>query len=93
MTQMIGRVKRFHQKKTVHVWHILAERTIDVNVMQERKNGILELVNIDAGKPIYDLVPQQDPYGNAIKVMGYEGDFSGAIIESDALHIGELALD
>ena len=93
MTQMIGRVKRFHQQKTVHVWHVLADRTIDVNVLQERKNGILELVGSEAGKPIYDLVPQQDQYGKNIKVVGYEGDFSGAVIDSNALHIGELALD
>ncbi|CAD6580658.1 MAG: hypothetical protein ASARMPRED_000285 [Alectoria sarmentosa] len=40
-TQCIGRAKRYGQQKTVHVYRILALRTIDVDILQEREQKTL----------------------------------------------------
>lgn len=41
MVQAIGRAHRHGQQKTVSVYHFLVARTMDVNVIQERKGGRL----------------------------------------------------
>jgi hypothetical protein len=41
MTQAIGRIRRFGQRKHVHIWHILAIGTVDVDVMQMRRDEVL----------------------------------------------------
>lgn len=41
MTQAVGRVRRYGQKKTVHVHHFLAEMTIDVGIFQQRRQRVL----------------------------------------------------
>ncbi|OJJ50576.1 hypothetical protein ASPZODRAFT_11442 [Penicilliopsis zonata CBS 506.65] len=41
MTQAIGRVRRYGQTRTVHVWHLLASMTIDVNILQDRRGKLL----------------------------------------------------
>ena len=93
MTQAIGRVKRFGQKKTVQVWYLLASNTIDVNVLQERRNAVLRHVQESDGSQSVSLVPQYDTDGRQMTTMGFEGDFSGAFIDSSFLEIGDLASD
>ncbi|KAK2762854.1 hypothetical protein FQN54_001029 [Arachnomyces sp. PD_36] len=41
MTQTVGRCRRFGQQKRVHVYHFIALETIDVNVLQHRRQQIL----------------------------------------------------
>lgn len=41
MCQAIGRSRRFGQMKPVHVYHLLASRTIDVSIYQERRGKVL----------------------------------------------------
>ena len=41
MTQAIGRSHRFGQLKEVHVYHFLALSTIDVNIIQDRRQKVL----------------------------------------------------
>ncbi|GAB1218525.1 hypothetical protein ATERTT37_007784 [Aspergillus terreus] len=41
MTQAIGRCRRYGQTKHVHIYHLLAKRTIDVNIFQERRSKVL----------------------------------------------------
>lgn len=41
MTQAIGRALRFGQMRTVHVYHLLMKKTIDVNILQERHGKLL----------------------------------------------------
>lgn len=38
MEQAIGRVRRQGQKKTVNIYHILAEGTVEMNIMEHRRN-------------------------------------------------------
>ena len=37
MCQAIGRARRYGQSKNVHVYHLLAKRTIDVSIYQGEK--------------------------------------------------------
>lgn len=39
MTQAIGRVRRYGQKRTVHVWHLLSEDTADITILKEREEN------------------------------------------------------
>ena len=41
MTQAIGRCQRYGQTRHVHVYHLLAKLTIDVNIFQERREKVL----------------------------------------------------
>ncbi|KAI9927688.1 hypothetical protein MW887_003309, partial [Aspergillus wentii] len=41
MTQAIGRSRRYGQTRHVHVYHLLAKKTIDVNIYQERREKVL----------------------------------------------------
>lgn len=41
MTQAIGRCQRYGQTRHVHVYHLLAKLTIDVNIFQERRDKVL----------------------------------------------------
>ncbi|KAL3480708.1 hypothetical protein BJX99DRAFT_266140 [Aspergillus californicus] len=41
MIQAIGRCRRYGQTKHVHVYHLLAKMTIDVNIFQERRGKVL----------------------------------------------------
>lgn len=41
MTQAIGRSRRYGQRRHVHVYHLLAKHTIDVNIFQQRRDKIL----------------------------------------------------
>ncbi|KAA8650448.1 putative SNF2 family helicase [Aspergillus tanneri] len=49
MTQAIGRSRRYGQTKHVHIYHLLAKMTIDVNLFQERRESVLIERN---GEPI-----------------------------------------
>lgn len=49
MTQAIGRCRRYGQTKHVHIYHLLAKLTIDVNIFQERREKVL--VETD-GRPV-----------------------------------------
>ena len=40
-TQAIGRVYRRGQNKAVHIYHILATQTIDVNILESREGRVL----------------------------------------------------
>lgn len=39
MTQAIGRVRRYGQKRTVHVWHLLSDDTADITILKEREEN------------------------------------------------------
>ncbi|KKK13442.1 hypothetical protein ARAM_000893 [Aspergillus rambellii] len=39
MIQAIGRARRYGQTRHVHVYHLLAKMTIDVNIFQDRRGG------------------------------------------------------
>lgn len=41
MCQAIGRSRRFGQTKQVHIYHLLANKTIDVQIYQERRGKVL----------------------------------------------------
>ncbi|OJJ67326.1 hypothetical protein ASPBRDRAFT_186565 [Aspergillus brasiliensis CBS 101740] len=41
MVQAIGRARRYGQTRHVHIYHILAKCTIDVNIFQERREKVL----------------------------------------------------
>lgn len=41
MCQAIGRSRRFGQAKHVHIYHLLANKTIDVQIYQERRGKVL----------------------------------------------------
>ena len=41
MTQTTGRCLRYGQKKHVHIYHFLALNTIDVNILQHRREQIV----------------------------------------------------
>lgn len=41
MTQAIGRARRFGQTRDVHVYHILARGTVDVDIFQDRTGKIV----------------------------------------------------
>lgn len=49
MTQAIGRCRRYGQTRHVHVYHLLAKLTIDVNIFQERREKVLVENN---GEPV-----------------------------------------
>lgn len=55
MTQAIGRCQRYGQTRHVHVYHLLAKLTIDVNIFQERRDKVL--VDKD-GEPV--LLSRED---------------------------------
>ncbi|KAF2711037.1 hypothetical protein K504DRAFT_532750 [Pleomassaria siparia CBS 279.74] len=52
MTQAIGRVVRYGQKKQVHIWRFLSLDTIDVSIVQEREKKALVRVKGDEWKLI-----------------------------------------
>ncbi|KAL2800195.1 hypothetical protein BJX66DRAFT_350936 [Aspergillus keveii] len=41
MIQAIGRCRRYGQTRHVHVYHLLAKMTVDVNIFQERRDKVL----------------------------------------------------
>lgn len=41
MTQAIGRSRRFGQTKHVHIYHLLARKTIDVTIFENRRDKAL----------------------------------------------------
>lgn len=41
MTQAIGRIRRYGQLNHIHIWHILIIGTVDVDLLQMRRNEIL----------------------------------------------------
>ncbi|RAL15255.1 putative SNF2 family helicase [Aspergillus homomorphus CBS 101889] len=41
MTQAIGRSRRYGQNKHVHIYHLLAKKTVDVNIFQNRRGKVL----------------------------------------------------
>ncbi|KAK6360599.1 hypothetical protein TWF730_006737 [Orbilia blumenaviensis] len=39
-TQAIGRIRRYGQKRKVHIWRLAVSQTIDVDIYKERKNPV-----------------------------------------------------
>ncbi|KAJ5084094.1 C-5 cytosine methyltransferase [Penicillium alfredii] len=71
MTQAIGRVRRYGQKRHVHVYHLLAKHAADVNIFQERHGQIL--VERD-GEPV--MVSPEEVSGNdVVRCQGEPLDF------------------
>ncbi|KAL4896868.1 hypothetical protein BDV59DRAFT_209394 [Aspergillus ambiguus] len=66
MVQAIGRCRRYGQTKHVHIYHLLAKRTIDVNIFQGRRNRIL--VERD-GAPIL-VTPDEAEGSEAMSCQG-----------------------
>lgn len=42
MTQAVGRVRRYGQKRPVHVYHLLSEDTADVTILKEREESRID---------------------------------------------------
>jgi hypothetical protein len=40
MAQAIARLRRYMQTKTVHIYHIIAQRTIDVDILEHRHKRV-----------------------------------------------------
>jgi hypothetical protein len=40
MAQAMARVRRYLQDKTVHIYHIIAQRTIDVDIIEHRHKRV-----------------------------------------------------
>ncbi|KAJ5788714.1 hypothetical protein N7457_003704 [Penicillium paradoxum] len=68
MTQAIGRARRFGQKKTVHVYHLLVRNTYDVNIYQKAHGGrLIERNGIPALVPEREVLPSDIRYeGNVL---------------------------
>ncbi len=41
MTQAVGRVLRTGQEKDVHVYYFMAKKTIEVNILEERRGRVV----------------------------------------------------
>ncbi|KAJ5628696.1 hypothetical protein N7490_010924 [Penicillium lividum] len=69
MKQAIGRARRYGQKKTVHVYHMLVKFTAEVNVFEERqvkrvieRDGYGVLLEDDAEHEEFDIECTGDPF-------------------------------
>jgi len=60
MTQAIGRVRRYGQTKTVHIYRFLSLKTIDVDIIQGRTQKKLAKVNGSWGLFNESAVPKND---------------------------------
>jgi hypothetical protein len=40
MAQAVARCRRYGQQKTVHIYHIIAQRTIDVDILEHRHKRV-----------------------------------------------------
>jgi hypothetical protein len=40
MAQAVARCRRYGQKKTVHIYHVIAQRTIDVDILEHRHKRV-----------------------------------------------------
>lgn len=65
MKQAIGRARRHRQEKTVHIYHFLASRTVDVTVFEGRRNQTVVERN---GEPM--LVSTDEEFGSDVKRLG-----------------------
>ena len=74
--QAIGRVYRRGQKKAVHIYHFLAARTIDVNILEDREGKIL----VRRGEKYVFLAESEVAEGD-------ERDLAGAPFEGAACSI------
>lgn len=54
MAQAIARSRRYGQKKKVHIYHIVAQRTIDVDILEHRHKSC---VGIQASDPQMKMPP------------------------------------
>ncbi|KAL4987101.1 hypothetical protein BDW68DRAFT_178160 [Aspergillus falconensis] len=66
MLQAVGRSRRYGQTRHVHVYHLLAKMTIDVNVFQERRGN---RVLVDRGGRA-DLVDAEESLEEAMTCQG-----------------------
>ncbi|KAL2872557.1 putative SNF2 family helicase [Aspergillus lucknowensis] len=68
MIQAIGRCRRYGQTRHVHVYHLLAKRTIDVNIFQERRGKVM--VERDGGALL--ISPEEALESEAMTCQGPE---------------------
>ncbi|KAJ6110097.1 C-5 cytosine methyltransferase [Penicillium sp. IBT 16267x] len=54
MKQAIGRARRYGQKKTVHVYHMLVKFTAEINLIQDRREQILACQG-DSARFVFDI--------------------------------------
>jgi hypothetical protein len=89
MTQAIGRVRRFGQKKHVHVYHFLASKTIDVDLIQARNKMIIK-ADVTSGQQVAPY-PGFEPqgYGLVEPAYGEKGEFRSAVAE----YMGDISND
>lgn len=66
MTQAIGRCRRYGQTRHVHVYHLLAKLTIDVNIFQVRRERVLDEKD---GRPVL-VSPEEAVESEAISCEG-----------------------
>lgn len=70
--QAIGRSRRYGRTKTVHVYHFLTTRTIEIDYFEAREQGIIEEVTtVDSLEPtdgVEAMEGVEDSQGVAIKV-------------------------
>lgn len=68
MTQAIGRCRRYGQTNHVHVYHLLAKMTIDVNIFQDRRGKVL----VERGGEAVLVDPEEALESEAITCQGPE---------------------
>lgn len=71
MTQAIGRSRRFGQQRTVHIYHFVSLKTIDVNILQQRRKQVLVLRHGE-----YRFVSEDD-------VRDTDANWQGASLEGE----------
>ena len=87
MTQAIGRSHRFGQLKDVHIYHFLALSTIDVNIIQDRRQKVL--VEMDDG--CFELVERSKVGQDITRWEGasLDGENAGYYSGEDDLQVDE----
>jgi superfamily II DNA or RNA helicase len=82
MTQAIGRARRFGQDKTVHVYHFIASKTIDVDIIEKRSSKILKQVEFVQNIPPFKRFTEE-----RIALVEPVGDEEGEFASSAASEI------
>ena len=86
MVQAIGRLRRQGQKKTVKVYHILAQNTVEMDIMAYRRN---EYPVLRDGKAMF--IPKEDFKSDSDKSLLHGDDGEGEHVERNIA--SDLAAD
>lgn len=78
MKQAVGRCDRFGQRKTVHVYHFLMAKTVEVNIWQARHDA--------------KIVGKRGAW-STVELDGEPGDWEGPGLEGAACGTGDILVD